>query len=117
MADEFCFALLKTSTLQILQAAGFESGNGHATHVLTNVFEQYLELLSTTASAYSQLSSRSTGTIYDILDTYEALEIDLPNLKNWLEQEAKSLSPSWTEQGDPSRILKGEYTACVSNKG
>jgi hypothetical protein len=113
MADEFCFSLLHTSTLQILQAAGFETGQAHSTHVLTNVFEQYIKLLSTTASAYSRLSTRTTGTIYDVLDTFEELAIDLSTFKTWLDEEVKSLSPSWTEQGDPSRILEGKKMNCV----
>lgn len=114
MADDFCFSLLNATTLQLLQAAGFDAGHTNAIKVLTNLFEEYIELLSSTASAYSHLSSRSTGNIFDILDTLKEFNIDLRNLNYWLNSEANALSPIWTEQGDPSRTLKGNsYTNLI----
>jgi hypothetical protein len=107
MVNNFCSALLQTSTVQLLQAAGFESSQSSATHVLTNVFEDYICLLASTVSAYSHLSGRTTGNVWDVIDGFEELAIDLDDLKNWLSSESKSLTPSWTEQGDPSRILEG----------
>ncbi|KAI8877601.1 hypothetical protein K501DRAFT_337296 [Backusella circina FSU 941] len=107
MANNFCSALLETSTIQLLQAAGFESSQSSATHVLTNVFEDYICLLASTVSAYSRLSGRTAGNVWDVMDGFEELAIDLDDLKNWLSTESKSLTPSWTEQGDPSRILEG----------
>lgn len=114
MADEFCFSLLQLNAVQILQAAGFEAGHNKAVHALTNIFEQYFELLSTTVSAYSHLSGRTAGNIYDCMDTLEELAIDLPTLQSWLTEEAKALTPTWTEQGDPSRTLKGILMPVVS---
>lgn len=108
MADEFCFSLLQSTTLQILQAAGFNAGHSKAAQVLTDVFKKYIELLSTTASAYSNLSGRTAGNILDCMDTLEELAIDIPTFKSWLADEARLLSPSWTDQGDPSRILNGK---------
>jgi hypothetical protein len=107
MVNNFCSTLLQTSTVQLLQAAGFESSQSSATHVLTNVFEDYICLLASTVSAYSHLSGRTTGNVWDVIDGFEELAIDLNDLKNWLSSESKSLTPSWTEQGDPSRILEG----------
>lgn len=110
MADEFCFSLLQLNALQILQAAGFEAGHSKAVHALTNIFEQYFELLSTTVSAYSHLSGRTAGNIYDCMNTLDELAIDLPTFQSWLTDEAKALTPTWTEQGDPSRTLKGIFS-------
>ncbi|KAG0174542.1 transcription initiation factor TFIID subunit 3 [Apophysomyces sp. BC1015] len=107
MADNFCFALLRTTTLQILQSAGFESVHVDPTDILTDVFCQYIQLLASTTSAYAQLSGRTTGNIRDVMDGLAELAVDPESLREWLEEEGKALTPTWTTESDPGRILEG----------
>ncbi|KAI8997283.1 hypothetical protein BDB01DRAFT_901700 [Pilobolus umbonatus] len=107
MADEFCFSLLNTSTIQLLQAVGFESSQTNATHVLTDIFEHYIQLLASSVSAYSRLSGRTYGNIGDVINAFNELSVNTAQLKEWISDETRFLSPCWTEQGDPSRILEG----------
>ncbi|KAI8987565.1 hypothetical protein BDF20DRAFT_850926 [Mycotypha africana] len=106
MAEKFCYSLLQMTTLQLLQAAGFDSGNTSSVQTLTNIFERYLELLSSTALAYAQHNGKSSTSIYDLLEAFGELGIDIPSLTDWINEETRSLAPSWTEQADPSRTLK-----------
>ncbi|KAF7721309.1 transcription initiation factor TFIID subunit 3 [Apophysomyces ossiformis] len=107
MAENFCFALLRTTTLQILQSAGFESVHVDPTNILTDVFCQYLQLLASTASTYAQLSGRTTGNIRDVIHGLSELAVDPESLLEWLEEEGKVLTPTWTAESDPGRILEG----------
>ncbi|KAI8369533.1 uncharacterized protein BYT42DRAFT_584786 [Radiomyces spectabilis] len=105
MTDKFCFALLRGTTLQTLQSAGFESAHMSATDTLTDVFGQYIQLLASTASHYAQFAGRSTISPWDILDCFAELNIEPKQLQEWLEEEGKALVPPWTDSSDPSRVL------------
>ncbi|CAO3649329.1 unnamed protein product [Cunninghamella echinulata] len=89
MADDFCFALLRTTTLQVLQSAGFESVQLSTADTMTEILGQYMELLANTVSNYAQLSGRTDGNALD----------------DWLNIEGKDFIPTWSEQADPSRII------------
>ncbi|KAI9246917.1 hypothetical protein BDA99DRAFT_526491 [Phascolomyces articulosus] len=106
MTEQFCNALLRTTALQILQSAGFDSAHTEPTNLLTDVMSQYIKLLGRTTSVYAELTGRSTGNIWDALDGLQELGITPESLKEWLELEGKALNPSWTPQSDPSRILE-----------
>ncbi|KAI9489900.1 Bromodomain associated-domain-containing protein [Zychaea mexicana] len=106
MTDQFCFALLRTTALQILQSAGFDSAHSDPTNSLTDILSQYIQLLASTTSSYAQLAGRSTGNIRDVVDGLDELGITPESLKEWLELEGKALMPSWTPQSDPGRTLE-----------
>ncbi|KAI8137676.1 hypothetical protein BJV82DRAFT_674480 [Fennellomyces sp. T-0311] len=107
MTDKFCFALLRTTTLQILQSAGFDSAHIDPTNILTDVMSQYVQLLASTTSSYAQLAGRSTGNIWDVIDGLNELGMSPESLKEWLELEGKALAPPWSAQSDPGRTLEG----------
>ncbi|KAI9309680.1 hypothetical protein BJ944DRAFT_226608 [Cunninghamella echinulata] len=107
MADDFCFALLRTTTLQVLQAAGFESVQLSTADTMTEILGQYMELLANTVSNYAQLSGRTDGNALDVLDGLADLAINIEDLDDWLNVEGKDFIPTWSEQADPSRVLDG----------
>ncbi|SAL94943.1 hypothetical protein [Absidia glauca] len=107
MADDFCFALLRSTTLQILQSVGFESVQLSSADTLTDVFGQYMEYLASTVCEYAQLSGRSTGSAFDVMDGLSEISIDIKTLEAWLESEGKSFEPAWSDQSNPSRALEG----------
>ncbi|ORZ16396.1 hypothetical protein BCR42DRAFT_451353 [Absidia repens] len=107
MADDFCFALLRSTTLQLLQSVGFESVQLSSADTLTDVFGQYMEYLASTVCDYAQLSGRSTGSAFDVMDGLSELSIDLKSLEDWLDSEGKGFEPAWNDQSDPSRALEG----------
>lgn len=108
MTDNFCFALLRITALQVLQSAGFESAHIDPTNILTDLLRNYVELLGATTSAYARLGGRATGNIWDVINGLEELGVDLNSLKEWLDEEGKALTPSWSEQSDPGRTLEGK---------
>ncbi|KAI9010413.1 Bromodomain associated-domain-containing protein [Phycomyces nitens] len=110
MTDKFCFALLRITTLQILQSAGYESVHVDPTDILTDVFGQYIQMLGATTNAYAQLAGRTTGTLQDVVDGLEDLAVDTNTLRDWLEEEGKALTPSWSASSDPGRFLQGNTT-------
>ncbi|KAL0076258.1 hypothetical protein J3Q64DRAFT_1825732 [Phycomyces blakesleeanus] len=107
MTDKFCFALLRITTLQILQSAGYESVHIDPTDILTDVFGQYIQMLGATTNAYAQLAGRTTGTLQDVVDGLEDLAVDTNTLRDWLEEEGKALTPTWSASSDPGRFLQG----------
>ncbi|CAO3586328.1 unnamed protein product [Absidia cylindrospora] len=107
MAHDFCFALLLSTTLQLLQSVGFESVQLSSADTLTDVFGQYMEYLASTVCDYAQLSGRSTGSAFDVMDGLSELSIDLKSLEDWLDSEGKGFEPAWNDQSDPSRALEG----------
>lgn len=112
MTDRFCSALLRTTVLQILQAAGFESSHMEPANVLTEIMWEYLQMLGSTTSAYAEFAGRSTGNLNDVVDALESLGIEPETMKEWLEDEGKALTPSWSEQSDPGRTLEGTVLLC-----
>ncbi|KAI8888340.1 hypothetical protein K501DRAFT_320915 [Backusella circina FSU 941] len=106
MTDNFCYSVLKTATLQIIQSAGFESAYREPVETLTDVVGKYIETLGSTVSAYANLSGRSTGTAWDVMNAIGS-ELEPHVLKTWLDEEGKALTPYWSAQSDPSRILEG----------
>lgn len=107
MTDNFCYSVLKTATLQIIQSAGFESAYREPVETLTDVVGKYIEALGSNVSAYANLSGRSAGTAWDVMNAMGS-ELEPLVLKNWLEEEGKTLTPCWSAQSDPSRILEGK---------
>ncbi|KAI8977243.1 hypothetical protein BDF20DRAFT_873723 [Mycotypha africana] len=107
MADNVCHSILRTATQQIIQSAGFEGANNQSIDTLTEVFEKYIELLGSTVTAYANLNDRTTGTARDVSETLEELNIDAKGLREWTEKDGKALSPSWSAQSDPGRLLQG----------
>lgn len=107
MTDNICYSILKTATQQIIQSAGFEGANNHSIDTLTDVFGRYIELLGSTVSAYANLNGRTTGTAIDLMEAMAEVNIESSQLKTWLEDEGKLLTPSWSEQSDPSRLIQG----------
>lgn len=106
MADSLCFALLRTTTLQILQSAGFESSNIGSADVLTDVFSRYIELLGQTTAELAEHSGRIKANALDTNATFSELHIDINSLKEWLEfGDGKVLAPSWTSGNDPGQVL------------
>lgn len=116
MTDKFCFALLRTTTLQILQSAGFDSAHIDPANILTDVMSQYVQLLASTTSSYAQLAGRSTGNIWDVIDGMNELGMTPESLKEWLELEGKALAPSWSAQSDPGRTLEGKQVNVCSKQ-
>lgn len=109
MADSLCFALLRTTTLQILQSAGFESSNIGSADVLTDVFSRYIELLGQTTAELAEHSGRIKANALDTNATFSELHIDINSLKEWLEfGDGKVLAPSWTSGNDPGQVLSGK---------
>lgn len=108
MTDNVCHSILKTATQQIIQSAGFEAANNHSIDTLTDVFGQYIELLGSTVSAYANLNGRTLGTSRDLVEALEDVSLDAKSLKSWFEDEGKSLSPCWSAQSDPGRLLQGK---------
>ncbi|KAI8362719.1 hypothetical protein EDC96DRAFT_608889 [Choanephora cucurbitarum] len=106
MTDNVCFSLLKTATQQIIQSAGFEAANSRSIDALADVFGRYIELLGCTASAYANLNGRTMSNSRDVMEALTEVAIDPDNLKIWLEEEGKSLSPCWSAQSDPGRLLQ-----------
>ncbi|KAI9314189.1 hypothetical protein BX666DRAFT_1971270 [Dichotomocladium elegans] len=107
MTDKFCFALLRTTALQIIQSAGFDSAHIDPTNILTDIMGQYLQLLASTTSAYAKLAGRATGNAWDVMDGLEEIGVSVDALREWLEEEGKALTPSWSEQSDPGRTIDG----------
>lgn len=107
MTDAFCSSMLEIVTQRIIQSSGFESATSQSIRTLNDVFREHLELLGSTISAYANLNGRTIGTACDLLDTMEELLITPEGLKEWLAREGKQLSPCWTVQSDPSRLLEG----------
>ncbi|KAL9558895.1 hypothetical protein MBANPS3_000672 [Mucor bainieri] len=107
MTDNVCHSILKTATQQIIQSAGFEAANNHPINTLTDIFGQYIELLGSTVSSYANLNGRTLGTPRDLVEALEDVSLDPKSLKSWLEDEGKALSPSWSAQSDPGRLLQG----------
>ncbi|CAO3607784.1 unnamed protein product [Cunninghamella blakesleeana] len=105
MADDFCFALLRTTLLQILQSAGFESVQLSSADAMTDILGQYLEVLANTVTNFAQLSGRTDGNALDVLDGLAELNINIEDLEDWLNVEGKDFIPAWSEQADPSRII------------
>ncbi|KAI7875298.1 hypothetical protein K492DRAFT_240374 [Lichtheimia hyalospora FSU 10163] len=105
MTDKFCNALLRTTALQILQSAGFDSAHVDPTNILTDVLSQYLQLLASTSMAYAQLAGRGTSNAWDVVDGLDELGLTVNGLRDWLEEEGKALAPSWSAQSDPGRTL------------
>jgi hypothetical protein len=108
MAESLCFALLRTTTLQILQSAGFESSHLTSADVLTDVFTRYLELLGQTAAELAEHSGRVKANALDTTTTFSELHIDIGSLRDWLEiGDGKLLAPSWTNGNDPGQVISG----------
>ncbi|GAB5593583.1 hypothetical protein Unana1_08483 [Umbelopsis nana] len=106
MADSLCFALLRTTTLQILQSAGFESSHLSSADVLTDVFSRYLQLLGQTTAELAEHSGRVKANALDTSTTLSELHIDVGSLRDWIEfGDGKVLTPSWTSGNDPGQIL------------
>lgn len=110
MTDNVCHSILKTATQQIIQSAGFEAANNHSIDTLTDIFGQYIELLGSTVSAYAHLNGRTLGTPRDLVEALDDVSLDAKTLKSWLEDEGKALSPCWSAQSDPGRLLQGKHT-------
>ncbi|EIE80698.1 hypothetical protein G6F46_007981 [Rhizopus delemar] len=115
MTDAFCSSMLEIVTQRIIQSSGFESATSQSIRTLNDVFREHLELLGSTISAYANLNGRTIGTACDLLDTMEELLITPEGLKEWLAREGKQLSPCWTVQSDPSRLLEGTIRNGRSN--
>ena len=108
MAESLCFALLRTTTLQILQSAGFESSHLTSADVLTDVFSRYLELLGQTTAELAEHSGRVKANALDTSTTFSDLHIDIGSLRDWLEVgDGKVLLPSWSNGNDPGQVLNG----------
>ncbi|KAI8581793.1 hypothetical protein K450DRAFT_269940 [Umbelopsis ramanniana AG] len=108
MAESLCFALLRTTTLQILQSAGFESSHLTSADVLTDVFSRYLELLGQTTAELAEHSGRVKANALDTSTTFSELHIDIGSLRDWLEiGDGKVLLPSWSNGNDPGQVLNG----------
>ncbi|KAI8645536.1 hypothetical protein BD408DRAFT_361288 [Parasitella parasitica] len=107
MTDNVCHSILKTATQQIIQSAGFEAANNHSINTLADIFGQYIELLGSTVSSYANLNGRTLGTPKDLVEALQDLSVDAKSLKTWLEDEGKALTPCWSAQSDPGRLLQG----------
>ncbi|CAO3694993.1 unnamed protein product [Umbelopsis ramanniana] len=106
MAESLCFALLRTTTLQILQSAGFESSHLTSADVLTDVFSRYLELLGQTTAELAEHSGRVKANALDTSTTFSDLHIDIGSLRDWLEiGDGKVLLPSWSNGNYPGQVL------------
>ncbi|KAI8073320.1 hypothetical protein BC940DRAFT_291066 [Gongronella butleri] len=106
MAEDFCSALLRTTTLQLLKAAGFEGVQGSSADALTDVFGRYLQLLASTSAAYAHVAGRTHVNAFDVVDGLQDLDTDIPTLHEWLVTDAKDLAPAWSDQADPSQALQ-----------
>ncbi|KAI8997674.1 hypothetical protein BDB01DRAFT_846299 [Pilobolus umbonatus] len=107
MTDNFCYSVLKIAAQQIVQGAGFESANKQTLDTLTDVTARYIELLGSTAIAYANLNGRTVGSAADLVNAMKEVELEPKSLRHWLEEEGKILTPCWTAQSDPGRILQG----------
>jgi hypothetical protein len=108
MADSLCFALLRTTTLQILQSAGFESSQLTSADALTDVFGRYIQLLGQTTAELAEHSGRVKANTHDTTTAFSELHIDVNSLKDWVEfGDGKMLLPSWTNGNDPGQIMNG----------
>jgi histone H3/H4 len=108
MTDNVCYSILKTATEQIIQSAGFEAAGSHAIDTLTDVFCNYIQLLGSTVSAYAQLNGRTMGNARDLMEALHEASIDPDTLKSWFDEDGKALTPSWSAQSDPGRLLQGK---------
>jgi hypothetical protein len=108
MTDNVCHSILKTATQQIIHSAGFEAANNSSIETLADVFGKYIELLGSTVSAFAHLNGRTIGNAYDLLEALDDVSIEPKKLKSWLEQEGKCLTPCWSEQSDPGRLIQGK---------
>ncbi|KAI7873228.1 uncharacterized protein EV154DRAFT_528548 [Mucor mucedo] len=107
MTDNVCYSILKTATQQIIQSAGFEAANNSSIDTLTDVFGKYIELLGSTVSAYANLNGRTIGNSFDLMEAMSEVDIQPKKLKVWLEEEGKFLTPCWSDQSDPGRLIQG----------
>jgi hypothetical protein len=110
MTHNVCYSILKTATQQIIQSAGFEAAGSQSIDTLADVFGNYIQLLGSTVTAYAQLNGRTMGTARDLMETLDEVSIDPDMLKSWLDQDGKALTPSWSAQSDPGRLLQGKDT-------
>lgn len=115
MTDNICHSILKTATQQIIQSAGFEAASNQSIETLTDVFGKYIELLGSTVSAYANLNGRTLGSEKDLVSTLEELSLDASTLKLWLEEDGKALTPCWSAQSDPGRLLQGSNLKRLMN--
>lgn len=107
MTENVCYSILKTAAQQIIQSAGFEGANNSTIETLADVFRNYVEALGSSVSAYAQLNGRSMGNAYDVLEALQEVSVQPKTLKVWLEEEGKSLTPCWSENSDPGRLIQG----------
>lgn len=114
MTDNVCYSILKTATQQIIQSAGFDAAGNQSIDTLADVFCNYMQLLGSTVSAYAQLNGRTMGTARDLMEALGDVSIDRDMLKNWLDQDGKALTPSWSAQSDPGRLLQGKKVVLYS---
>ncbi|KAI9476202.1 MAG: hypothetical protein EXX96DRAFT_651876 [Benjaminiella poitrasii] len=115
MTDNICHSILRTATQQIIQSAGFEGANGYSIDTLTDVFGKYIQLLGSTVSAHANLNGRTMGTARDLMEAFDEVAIDPHALRLWLEEDGKALSPCWSAQSDPSRLLQGVINGGKTN--
>ncbi|KAI7900294.1 uncharacterized protein BX663DRAFT_563218 [Cokeromyces recurvatus] len=106
MTDNICHSILRTATQQIIHSAGFESANGQSIDTLTDIFGKYIQFLGSTVSAYANLNGRTMGTARDLMEALDEIAVDTNVLKVWLEEDGKTLTPCWSAQSDPSRLLQ-----------
>lgn len=108
MTDNVCYSILKTASQQIIQSAGFDAASNQAIDAFTDVFCNYIQLLGSTVSAYAHLNGRTMGNARDLMEALPEVSIDHDTLKSWLEEDGKALTPSWSAQSDPGRLLQGK---------
>ncbi|KAF9148241.1 hypothetical protein BG015_010047 [Linnemannia schmuckeri] len=81
--SNFCQAMLRISTMHVLQSAGYDAVQKNPLAVLSDCLGRYLEFLAESAKEFAEHSGRSRITAFDVVDGLSELGIELADLKEW----------------------------------
>lgn len=83
---------LQSVTLRILRAHEFARTSSVAVSVLVDLVSRFLDLLATSTTEHAQFAGRNSANLYDALDAFEELGIDMAEMLEWRRRDAHVLS-------------------------
>ncbi|CAE6405947.1 unnamed protein product, partial [Rhizoctonia solani] len=90
---------LHRASLRILHSHNFSSSSSLASHTLTALYEQYLDLLARSFAAHSHHSGRTNPTWSDAINALSEVGVDIDELSAWLGTEAGEVGKKYVVAG------------------
>lgn len=79
------------ATLRILRGHDFSRTSSNAVSVLVDLVSRFFDLVATSTAEHANFAGRDSANVYDVLQAFEELGIDLDEMLEWCRRDAPAL--------------------------